>query len=320
MKIELLKKFSLQKRLVNSISLLEDCLYYTSARDNCVYQFNMSTERETVVIDKGCGYGKYKFREPVHAFAYKQSTDINIIVSDWHNHRLVKYKNGQYVTELGVFEPTKSKIKNVLKFIKGFSQSGQYIDSHFNGSDTRHHVRTYFLSNFWYFISSSCRLLSKRFYAINKPNGSCLYKGGILFTQKNNRCLTYTDLNLSPINNYILPENGRLGNINTDFYKTVFCSESTGKVYQIDESGEILAINLQQLEIKFKPFSARFMENELLAVISMSNLHIFEVATGIEVSRYKVDGELHGLEVDGDDIYVSDRLYAKVYKMRLSDD
>jgi hypothetical protein len=320
LRLELIKKICLKKRLVNSISILDDGLYYTSALDNGVYLYDMVSGRETSVIDVGCGFGKYKFREPVHVLAYKESADVHLIVSDWHNHRLIKYANGKYVTELGIFESSKSTLKSVLKFIKGLSNAGQYIQSHFNGTDIRYKVKTNFLSNLSYFISSSFRLLSKRFYKINKPNGACLFNNGILFTQKNNLCLTQTDLNLNPILDYKVPEKGRLGNVSTSFNKTVFCVESIGKVFNINQSGIIEALSLQALNIEFKPFSACYLTHELLAIISMSHLHVFNVVTGEEVTRYFFEGELHGLETKGEFIYVSDRLYAKVYQMRLSND
>lgn len=320
MKIELEKKITLKNRLINSISLLEGSIYYTSALGNCVYKYDMSSEKESMIIDGGCGYGKYKFREPVHAFVYKELNNVNIIVSDWHNHRVIKYQNGEYLTELGFFSPTKSLLKNILKFIKGLSISGQYYESHFRGEDIRHSVETDFFPNFFYMISSSCRLFSKRLFSFNKPNGTCFYKGGLLLTQKNNNCLTHTDLNLNPIRNYVIPESGRLGNINSLNGQTLFCVESIGKVFNIDGSGNISAVNLRKIDIEFKPFSARYISDDIIAVISMSYLHIFDILDGREVIRKKIDGELHGLEADSDYIYVSDRLHSKVYKMRLSYD
>ena len=110
MRIELTGKVKLKNRLVNSISILDDSIYYSSSLMNSISKLNLSTLDDEVVVGEGCGYGRYKFREPVHVKAIKEGEKVCLLVSDWHNHRLLKYSNNKYITELGFFASTSSKI------------------------------------------------------------------------------------------------------------------------------------------------------------------------------------------------------------------
>lgn len=320
MKIELIKKIKLTHKLVNSVSIVDNSLYYTSSLSNCVSIYNLLDESEEVAVGGTCGYGKYKFREPVHARAFKDKKDVILIVSDWHNHRVVKYKNGRYITELGFYSPSTSRFKNVVKFIKGLSLSGSYIHAHFSDNNVIHDIKTSFFDNFVYFLTSSCRLLNKRYYDINKPNGVSPYKNGLIFTQKNRGRLTLVDLDLNVQKDLIIPELGRLGNVNKSNETVLFCIESIGAIYTLNAEGKFNKIPILPLVIDFKPFSACLINSDLVAVISMSNLHIFNIHTGNESLRYTVNGELHGLDIYKNDIYISDRLNSEVHALRVIND
>jgi hypothetical protein len=320
MKLKLIKKVILKQQLVNSISILDHSIYYSSSLNNSISKYDLTKDTDTTIVGGKCGYGKYKFREPVHALAYKENDNVVLVVSDWHNHRVIKYSNGNYITEIGMFSPTTSKLKNIAKFIRGLSTSGSYITSHFSINSTKHVVKTSFVYNLIYIISSSIRLLSKRFYDINKPNGTCFYKDGLIFTQKNSNRLTFVDFNLNAKADFITPVEGRLGNVNNKKNEILLCIESLGSIYKINNDGVFSKIALVPLDIDFKPFSACFLHDDLLAVISMSNLHIYDVNSGLEICRYTVNGELHGLEIYDNNIYIADRVNGEVSIMRVSYD
>ncbi|MCK8126389.1 hypothetical protein R0K04_16045 [Pseudoalteromonas sp. SIMBA_153] len=320
MRIELTGKVKLKNRLVNSISILDDSIYYSSSLMNSISKLNLSTLDDEVVVGEGCGYGRYKFREPVHVKAIKEGEKVCLLVSDWHNHRLLKYSNNKYITELGFFASTSSKIKNIAKFIKGMSVSGSYIETHFKPNSVKHNVRTSFFHNAAYFFSSSFRLTSKRFFNINKPNGVSLYKNGFIFTQKNRNVLSFVDEKLNPIKEFTPPESGRLANVTPCEDGVIFCIESIGVVYRLNNLGTFSKILLKPSSVNFKPFCACVIEEDLLAVISMSNLHIFEISSGLEKACYSVDGELHGLDVSNNNIYISDRENSEIYILRLNND
>lgn len=320
MELELTGKIRLKNKLVNSISILDGSIYYTSSLMNCISKLNLSTLDDEVVVGGVCGYGKYKFREPVHAKAFREGEKVSLFVSDWHNHRLLKYTNNRHITELGFFAPTSSKLKSIAKFIKGMSISGSYINTHFKACNIKHTVKTNFSHNVAYFISSSFKLRSKRFFDVNKPNGVAPYKNGFIFTQKNRNVLSFVDKELKPIKELYPPESGRLANITPYENGVIFCIESKGAVYRLNNLGTFSKIFLKPSSVNFKPFCACIIENDLLAVISMSNLHIFEISSGLEKACYSVDGELHGLDVSNNNIYISDRENSEIYILRLNND
>ena len=320
MKLERVSEIQLAHQLVNSISIVDDSIYYTSGLNNSVIKYDMTDGVEENVIGGVCGYGKYKFREPVHAKAFVQNNDLIVMVCDWHNHRVVKYVNQTYVTEIGIHSSSPSSLKNVAKFIKGLSIPGSYIHSHFTDSNTSHSVVTNFTSNALYFLSSTVRLLAKRFYRINKPNGLASFRDGVIFTQKNSNSLTYLDTHLNFKEQFTVPKSGRLGNVNRYGDKVIFCVESTGLIYTLDSQGSFEAINLAPMELSFKPFAAIMLNDDLLAVTSMAHVHVFDIRSGAEKARHTVDGELHGIELYNNDVFVCDRLHAKIYRLRLNHD
>ena len=61
MGLELTGKIRLKNKLVNSISILDGSIYYTSSLMNCISKLNLSTLDDEVVVGGVCGYGKYKF-------------------------------------------------------------------------------------------------------------------------------------------------------------------------------------------------------------------------------------------------------------------
>ncbi|MFP3454392.1 hypothetical protein R0K30_22575, partial [Bacillus sp. SIMBA_154] len=82
------------------------------------------------------------------------------------------------------------------------------------------------------------------------------------------------------------PESGRLANVTPCEDGVIFCIESIGVVYRLNNLGTFSKILLKPSSVNFKPFCACVIEEDLLAVISMSNLHIFEISSGLEKACY----------------------------------
>lgn len=313
MKLKLYNTINLSHHLVNGISLINNNMYYVSGASNSIIKYDLESGKESLVSGGVCGYGMNKFREPVHVFASEIHGRTQLLVSDWHNHRVVKLSDAKYEDELGCYSSRNSLLFSLSVFVGRLSNPGTYIASHFGESNKEFRIKTSFISNIIYFITSFFRLRSKRFYPFNKPNGICSFNKGYLVTQKNRNCLTFISSDFQTARDIDIPNTGRIGNINTSSGKTIFCVESIGKIYEIREDEEISEIKVSCEDNSLKPFSAIYLEESLLGVIAKSKFYIFDIALGKQLAVYETNGELHGMDISDHKVYLSDRLNSQIY-------
>ena len=305
-------EIDIEHKLINSISITGNKIYYTSAYDNAIYALDRESKVVKKVIGKGIGYNKYRFREPVHCMSrVSKEGKLELIVSDWHNHRVIKYLDYKYIKESGIFQDDfKGRVKSLVSFAKNLKYKGRYIRSHdFGDTDEPPAEINLFKSSFHFIF----RLLSwKTLVKVNKPNGTIFHDGTYIFTQKNRNKITFLDEDLNYLKSISLPKVGRLGNINNRNGEIYISVESPPAIYML-EKNLFKEIKVDYFE-GFAPFSSININEKYIATISKTDLLIIKKNSGYISKRIKVGAELHGLDYDEStsEIVVSDRLNSKI--------
>ena len=309
-------EFDIDKNLINSISITNSVIYFTSAYDNTVYSLDPQSSKIKKEIGEGIGYGKYRYREPVFCLSrIDDRNKLELVVCDWHNHRVIKYLDSEYHSESGIFHnETRGTIKSILSFIKNLSYKGRYISSHNTNVIDEPIGKINTLNSLCYAMK---RLFNRKSHVkVNKPNGIIFHEGKYYFTQKNRSCVTVLDKNFNYLKNIILPKSGRVGNITKNHGDIYISVENPAAIYRMeDDLLEEVTINLtSDIVNDFAPFSTISIDNEHIAIISASKLIIAEKNSGEIVNVVEVGGELHGLEQDRNtlEVFVSDRLSSKI--------
>jgi len=317
-KVLLIDTVELPFKLPNSVCVAGGSIYVSSGLNNAVYISNNSEHVFSLFVGGACGIGKYRFREPV--FAYAESNEL--FVCDWHNHRVVKYVDGAYVTEAGMLGANAHIAKSFLRMVKNFGVPGSYIHAHFSNAPEipLQKIRTSWLRNLLYFLCSIFRLKAKRFHYMQKPNGVCSIGGNIVVTQKNGARLDVMTRDLAPLSSAGLPCDGRVGNITSKNGINLVVVESSGKVFRVSDSYEFDEVLLHWERKNPKPFCAIALSGELVATIAIDTLYFFDLGSGSQLSSYVLGGELHGLDSDGGNIYVLDRMNAKLHVLSVTYD
>lgn len=314
--LDKIRSFKINGSLLNSISVLNDDVFYVVAGENMLARYNL-VDKKTKIIASGCGYGEYKYREPVFVYSETKNNDTQLMVCDWHNHRVIKYVNEKYHTETGIYKKKKrSKLESFLSFLKNMGYAGRYIESHNDKGLNEIKNNTSFIKNLMYLFSTLLRLTSKRLLSINKPNGICRFGKGYAFTQKNESCITFIDENFNFVKNISL-SGGRLGNISNENGKVLFCVEDLGKVYELISDEKFIDLNLK-LGPELKPFSAVYLGYDKVAFISGAHLYIIDILINKMLNKCYLGGELHGLVLNKGNLYVADRLNSQVHILKVT--
>ena len=312
------QEINLPFSMPNSISISDGNVYITSGSGNAVYKASMQSLDFLVFVGGKCGLGQNKFREPVYAY----SDGPDLYVCDWHNHRVVKYTEGQYSTESGMQGSRYPMIIDLLRLFKNFGNSGSYIVSHFHYKDNCSSIKnsTSYTANFLYFAFSLFWLRRKRFHRMRKPNGLCLINNKLVISQKDGHRLDVMTTNLCAVASHPIPRIGRVGNVSSKCGINLVAVESIGKVYRFTDDFQFNELNLAWGAGNPKPFSAIALTKYLIAVIAVDVLLVFNRMSGEKVCSYRFEGELHGIDSCGKNIYVTDRLNSKLYVVAVTHD
>ncbi len=271
------------------------------------------------------GIGKYNFKEPV----YSVLADNTIFVCDWHNHRVVQYENKKFKNQIGILgNKNENTLKLIFKFLKSLAVNGSYIEKHFNVKETTKFKKSNLqriknlirgLSFYGLNLKILITNIMKKIY-INKPNGCIVVNKQLVFTQKNNKCISVYDLEkkeiVKEVDSATLDINfGRLGQI-CYFEK---------KIYVCDETNNILWIFSEKLELLDKKTLTSY---NLFSIAINKNYITTCGETGFSIFNHDYellfekigDGEYHGVALDKDVLYVCNRLEHQIEKYKIIKD
>jgi hypothetical protein len=305
--------------LPNSISIDGDKIIITDSGNNRVCVIDEADEH---AIGGEFGIGKYKFKEPV----YSTSSENFVFVCDWHNHRIVIYKDKKFVRQIGLFGIlNQSKFINFLKLLRNFKSNGSFSHSHFNGESEKcaeipvvTSLKNTVKSVAFYLFNPNI-LINNIFNAIyiSKPNGCVLIKDVLYFTQKNNLCITAYNINsnkvVMQIDNYHEKINfGRLGQITEFNGKLYVCDETNNKVW-------IFTLNLEFLEFisitNYNIFSISINDN-YIATCGVTSFSLFDHSYN-KLFESSGNGEYHGVCIDNNSLYIANRLMHRIEKYKI---
>lgn len=271
------------------------------------------------------GIGKYKFKEPV----YSMISESQIFVCDWHNHRIMQYDNKKFKNQIGLFgNKTNNYFKAIKLFMKSLAFNGSFIEKHFDNEielpkKTSKKIKIFnFLHALWFYginLRIFVENMQKEIY-INKPNGCIVINNQLIFTQKNNRCISVFDLDKKAIVKEI--DNG-VQNIN--FGRLGQLSYFDKKVYVCDETNNFLWIFSQDLDFLDKKIVTKYnifsisLNNSFIATCGETGFSIFNHK--FELLFEKIgDGEYHGVALDENILYVCNRLKNQIEKYKIIED
>lgn len=306
--------------LPNSVSVVNGEIIICDGGNNRVCIIKHSAEK----CIGNFGLGKYKFKEPVYCTKY----DNCIFVCDWHNHRIVSYKDDSFDWQVGVFgTKTDSMPKIILKLLRSLSSSGSFIEKHFGveaGSQAKRsgfNLASNFFKGLLYYITCQKILWSniKNRIFINKPNGCVLLGDNLIFTQKNSKCISVYNLIsktlVSEINNTKdTIEFGRLGQIAAYNKKIYACDETKNKVHVFKESLEFI----ETLSLTSYNIFSIAINSSYIVTCGETSYSIFDHSYKL---LYEVcgDGEYHGVALDDGNLYICNRLHSKIEIYSLPD-
>lgn len=322
MKLELLKTIKTidNKKifLPNSVFLDADKIVITDGGNNRVCVIDNINEYSIGAF----GIGKYKFKEPVYSMEFEDK----LFVCDWHNHRILQYNNKIFESQIGIFGNKNVSIYNIiLRFVKSFASNGSFIEKHFN-IDKRKKLKKSKLQGvantlkgiLFYGVNVTIfttNLIKKNY--INKPNGCVFLNNKLIFTQKNNKCISVYDLEKKEIVKEVDNRDqgidfGRLGQIS--------CFDN--KIYVCDETNNFLWIFSSGLNFidkktitSYNIFSVS-LSNQYIATCGETGFSVF--SHDFELLSEKIgDGEYHGVALGKDVLYVCNRSESQIEKYKL---
>lgn len=285
------------------------------------------------------GFGQYNFKEPV---GVSVSPDQKIYVADWHNHRVVVYRDDlTYEHEFGHFgglekyDTFLSKTKQILGFVKRMAYRGSYIPKHFGKKESirthqNYSFRQFFsAARYWYALNGSSAktavgaVLSNQ-DAMDKPNGVAFHRDRVVVSQKNAGCLSVYQSKQPEyvhLRNYYGPSEtvkyGRLCNVTYHAGFFYLCDEWNHIIWKLSETfqgvDEIIGENSGSEE--FLPFSCCPLHQNLLAVAGGLNFQIINEVAKKVVYRSGQMGELHGLAYERKTgrLYIVNRSEGKIH-------
>lgn len=304
--------------LPNSVSIDKNRIVITDSGNNRICVLDGDREYS---IGGEFGLGKYKFKEPV----YSTSVGDLIFSCDWHNHRVVVYKDKVFEQQIGLYGIlNKSKFLNTLRLLRNFKSNGSFNYSHFNDDKNKRSTSlltyckniaesiTFYLINPSIFLKN---ILNETY--INKPNGCVCINDILYFTQKDNHCVTAYDLSSNKIIMQIdnSSENiafGRLGQIEEFNEKLYVCDETNNKVW-------ILNLNLELLEsvsiTNYSIFSIS-INSQYIVTCGTTSFSLFDHKYNLLFEK-NGDGEYHGVCIDSNYFYIVNRLNHRIEKYEI---
>lgn len=266
------------------------------------------------------GIGKYKFKEPVYSILNK----TEVFVCDWHNHRIVQYENKIFKNQIGIFGNKSNRpFKIIIQFLKNLRQNGSFIEKHFDSKinlpskiSKKNEIYN-ILYGLWFYVINF-RIFIQNFHKkiyINKPNGCIVLENKLVFTQKNNKCISVYDLNKKVIIQEVNNNFGRLGQI------TYF----NEKIYVCDETNNFLYVFSKDLKI----INKKTITNYNIFSLSVNEKYIVtcgETSFSIFNHNFKLlfqktgEGEYHGVALDKNILYICNRLKNQIEKYEIMKD
>lgn len=301
--------------LPNSVYVVGGVLIISDGGNNRVCVQDINTQW---CIGNRAGLGKYLFKEPVYAMKYEN----DIYICDWHNHRITKYTGRKFDQQIGLFgSGNDGLLKSLFLLLKSFSIKGSYIRAHFpeikkNVDESRLEKialliqgATYYAVNPGIFV----RNIRNNIF-VNKPNGCAVFDGNVVFTQKNNKTISVYDKNKKKlIKNIYNPLRdtyfGRLGQLCVHDELLYVCDESNNIIWVFD----VLYKLVDRLSLtSYKIFSIS-VSDQYIALCGETSFTLLssDYETLYESSG---EGEYHGVSIDGDYLYVVNRLNDRVEK------
>lgn len=314
--------------LPNSVNIVGQDIIITDSGNNrvCVFDKDIK-DKDLVSIGGKFGITKYTFKEPV----YSTKIDEYLAVCDWHNNRLVIYKDSQYYHQVGLLGKIGAgKINNIFRFMKSLKSNGSFTKAHFINTynNKLHHVKyTSYIINLLqgikYYITNPSILIHNVMnnILIAKPNGVVFVGENIYFTQKNNYAITKFNIITKKIVNQISNnvddiEFGRLGQL-TEYNKNIYaCDETNNIIWIFDYDLKLVKkISITSYNI----FSIAINKN-FIATCGGISYSIFDHNYNL-LYEMNGNGEYHGIALDGNEFYISNRLFNKIerYKINLKE-
>jgi hypothetical protein len=322
-------------RLPNSVALLADgnLIVADGGSDGI---FNFSPSGELLQKVSGTGFSKYEFRQPV---AVSVSPLQDILVADWHNHRIVVYdRDLTYKGEFGGFgNPRRvngrliGAVRDKVRRSRVCLSNPPYTLNHHGGEIKRSSIPdglTKKIRRLAYLVSR--HTISVGTVDLNKPNGMAFIGSRLYVTQKNARCVSVFErtakerykLLASRFGPSQSEEFGRLGNLS---------AASDGRLYVCDEHRHVIWVLDSNLEYlgrltcsegdrgEFFPFACCQIDEEHLAVCGGLTFQIIDTITGEVTYRHSDIGELHGIAYDGrrSILYLSSRKEGMICRFSL---
>lgn len=319
MLVELVKiidsQSGLKLNMPNSVCYSEERLIITDGGNNRIIVNDKGNE---IQLGGRFGIGKYQFKEPVYSVI---KGDL-LSVCDWHNHRIVIYKNYKYLYQIGIpGEDRFNFVRNIYMLFRSMASNGSFVVKHFPESHSSN--KLFSLSNFvlslpYVFLNLSSyisKFRNKEF--INKPNGVVILENHIYFTQKNsNKVCKFSLITLEIVSevDYFRDEKlGRLGQLYRFDNKLYVCDETNNKVFIFNDDLE--PVNSLVLTT-YNIFSIWVTKN-LIFTCGECSFSIFD-HYGRLLFESAGSGEYHGITVDGNNLYVCNRLdnCIEVYEMK----
>ncbi len=304
----------------------------------------LSAEGTPLWSGGGRGFALSHLREPIGVFV---TPNQYLIVSDWHNHRLVVYTTDLQVSHqlghLGRLTPVKN-IKDFVRIARSFLGNiaiGQFgVDRYFTHGKPQH-------AKNWFSLSMMLRGLGyyaahpQKLYkifcdsdlAMLKPNGAVFPVGHMLITQKDFQCLSlykFTE------DSWKTPEFVRhlhkFGPDNADRFDRLanLTMDAAGNIYVCDQQNYRIALfspNLEYIrqydysrERPDGPFSCCIIDETYLAAVAGFTLEIRYIDTDEIVHEDSGFDETHGIAWDRGNrfLYVVDRSGHAVHQLHVS--
>lgn len=307
--------------LPNSISKYKDGFTLSDGGNNRVKIFDKELN-ELYSIGE-FGLGEYRFKEPV--FSYIDGEEL--YVCDWHNHRIVRYESGKFKEQIGIPGLSeRNRLVNLVSIFKNLKNNGLYYKQHFNGvkntppkvsfklaiKNTCNGV-LYYTSKIKFLISA---LRDKTF--ICKPNGLCKVGEDIVFTQKDNNCVSKYSLGAKKIIRQVscYPEGdkfGRLGQVYLYNNIVYVCDEERNKLVLFSENLEFTNV----INLGFKVFSI-CRNDDFIVLCGEKKILVLDKGYCPIIKEDFEDSEFHGVEIlDNNSFLVVNRFKSLIEKYEI---
>ncbi|WP_345853969.1 hypothetical protein [Shewanella algae] len=306
----------LKLKMPNSVCYSDEKLIITDGGNNRIV---VNDKGEEIVLGGKFGIGKYQFKEPVFSVA----NGSLLSVCDWHNQRIVVFKDYKYQYQIGIPGDTKfSFSRNIYMLVKSMASNGSFIAKHFPESNSNR--RKFSLKNFIYslpYIILNLTFYISKFRArefVHKPNGIVILDNYLYFTQKNSKRICKYSLLMrkvvSEVDCFKGEKLGRLGQLCSFDEKLYVCDETNNSVL-------VFSLDLEPIDrfllTSYKIFSIA-VTNDLIFTCGECSFSIFD-RYGNLIFESEGGGEYHGISVEDSMLYVCNRLECRIEIYKIKD-